>query len=124
MALFGKKEKTSKAPARKAAARKTKATETDATIAYRVLVKPRITEKSHTVLGMNKYVFQIHPSATKGAVKRAVEGAYGVKVEGVNIVNIPPKKRFFGRSVGMKSAIKKAVVTLKEGDTIELFQGA
>jgi large subunit ribosomal protein L23 len=128
MALFGKQEKTPKTPAKKKVpakkAKAVKAVETDATVAYQVLVKPRVTEKTHMALGLNKYVFQVVASATKGSVKRAVEGAYGVKVEAVNIVNIPPKRRFFGRSVGMKSGVKKAVVTLREGDSIELFQGA
>lgn len=90
--------------------------------AHKVLVKPRITEKAHMALGLNKYVFQVALDATKVTVKKSVEGAYGVSVTAVNMVTIPAKKRNFGRSAGFKSGIKKAIVTLKEGDSIELFQ--
>lgn len=119
MALFGTKEEKAK----KATPKKREAG-LDMTAAYRTLIKPRVTEKSHGVALLNKYVFDVVPTATKGAVKRAVEGAYGVQVIQVNIVNIPPRRRFFGKSVGMKSGVKKAIVTLQKGDTIELFQGA
>ncbi|MDD5083714.1 MAG: 50S ribosomal protein L23 [Candidatus Moranbacteria bacterium] len=91
-------------------------------VAYRILTKPRITEKAHTVLGLNKYVFQVSADATKVLVKKAVEEIYGVSVVAVNTVTIPAKKRNFGRSSGFKSSIKKAIVTLKEGDSIDLFQ--
>lgn len=122
MALFGtNEEKVSK---KKAAPKKVKPSETDATLAYRVLVKPCVTEKSHAALGLNKYVFKVAPTATKTLVKQAVEKAYSVTVEKVNMVTIPAKRRFFGRSAGMKSSVKKATVTLREGDSIELFQSA
>jgi large subunit ribosomal protein L23 len=122
MALFGKKEKS--LAKKKASVKKVEEARVNTSLAYDVLVKPRVTEKAHNALELNKYVFEVYASATKELVKKAIEGAYGVKVVRVNIVNIPPKKRYFGRSVGMKSGIKKAVVTLKEGETIEIFQGA
>jgi large subunit ribosomal protein L23 len=122
MALFGKKEKS--LAKKKASVKKVEEARVNTSLAYDVLVKPRVTEKAHNALELNKYVFEVYASATKELVKKAIEGAYGVKVARVNIVNIPPKKRYFGRSVGMKSGIKKAVVTLKEGETIEIFQGA
>ncbi len=91
--------------------------------AYKVLLRPRMTEKAHSGLSIGKYVFQVAPSATKQSVKESVEGVYGVSVTDVNMVRIPKKRRVFGRVVGWKSPIKKAIVTLKKGESIELFKG-
>ncbi len=115
-----KKEVVVKKVAKKAAPQ----TAENADIAYRVLVEPWITEKSHAGLAENKYVFRITQDATKAQVKKAIEGFYRVSVQKVAVLNFIPKKRVYGRFEGCKSAIKKAVVTLKEGDKIELFQGA
>lgn len=93
-------------------------------IAYRVLVEPWVTEKTHSMMSMNKYVFKVAKGASKTEVKNAVEGLYGVKVEKMAIVNISDKAKYFGRHKGTKSGFKKAVITVKEGDSIELFQGA
>ena len=72
----------------------------------------------------NKYTFRVTKAATKKEVKAAIEGFYGVKVTKVSTVNIGAKKRSYGRYVGKKAFLKKATVTLKEGDSIELFKGA
>lgn len=88
-----------------------------------VLVEPWITEKSHALMSENKYVFKIARRASKKEVEVAVERFYKVSVISVRIVNLPRKRRVIGRSTGWKSALKKAIVTLKEGDKIELFQG-
>ena len=93
-------------------------------IAYKVLVEPWITEKTHAAMANNKYTFKVINGANKRQVKLAIEGIYGVKVENVNVVNILPKKKAYGRHEGTKSGFKKATVTLKQGDKIELFQGA
>ena len=93
-------------------------------IAYRVLVEPWITEKTHKAIADNKYTFKVIRSATKKLVKLAIEGMYNVKVEKISVVNIKAKKRAYGRHEGTKSGFKKATVTLKEGSKIELFQGA
>jgi large subunit ribosomal protein L23 len=92
-------------------------------IAYRVLVEPWITEETTRVAELNKYVFKVSSSATKNEVKRAIEEVYGVKAQSVNTVSIPRKKRTRGAKVGWKSGYKKAIVTLKEGDKIDLFEG-
>jgi len=92
-------------------------------IAYRVLTEPWITEKTHRAISDNKYTFKVIRSATKRLVKLAIEGMYSVKVEKVSVVNIKPKKKAYGRHEGTKQGFKKATVTLKEGDKIELFQG-
>jgi large subunit ribosomal protein L23 len=88
-----------------------------------ILIEPWVTEKS-TNLGMeNKYVFKIIKSADKTKVINAIKNIYGVSAISVNIVNIHSKKRVRGKTVGRKPGFKKAVVTLKEGDKIELFKG-
>ena len=88
-----------------------------------IILEPWITEKSHGQMAINKYIFRVHPDANKKKIKDAVKTMYNVNVLDVNIVNIPPKKRTYGRFVGKKSGYKKALVTLKEGDKIELFKG-
>ncbi|MCX6765995.1 MAG: 50S ribosomal protein L23 [Candidatus Moranbacteria bacterium] len=88
-----------------------------------ILIEPWITEKSHAAMALNKYEFRVSKDSDKSDIKMAVEELYNVRVTDVNIVNIPPKKRNYGRFVGKKSGYKKAIVTLKEGDKIELFKG-
>jgi large subunit ribosomal protein L23 len=90
-----------------------------------VLIKPVVSEKSTTVKDdFNQVTFLVHPAANKIEVKRAVEQAFGVKVEAVNVVRKRslPRKRF-GRVTGRISGYKKAYVTLAEGDKIEFFEG-
>ncbi len=88
-----------------------------------VIVRPRITEKG-TVLGeRNKYVFQVRPDANKLEIKAAVEQAFSVDVLAVNTMNVRGKPRRWGRSLGHTSPWKKAVVTLQEGQTIDIFEG-
>lgn len=91
-------------------------------LATRVLIRPRITEKAYAVNALDQYVFQVTATATKTEVKRAVEEAYGVSVVSVNIVRLPGKKKNYGRSAGQRSAVKKALVRLKKGESIQLFQ--
>lgn len=96
---------------------------TPSAIASKVLLRPRMTEKAHFAISLGKYVFQVASSATKQSIKQSIENVYGVSVTAVNIVSTPRKRRVFGRSIGWKSAIKKAVVTLKKGESIDLFKG-
>jgi large subunit ribosomal protein L23 len=99
-------------------------TEIGSALAEKVLIEPWITEASTAAMELNKYVFKVSPDAEKGQIKKAIEKLYNVKVIAVNTVKIPKKIRNYGRTPGWKSGIKKAVVTLKAGDKIELFQGA
>lgn len=91
-----------------------------------VLVKPLITEKM-TELGekLGQYGFVVNRNANKVEVKEAVEKMYGVTVESVNTMVIPGKKRSRNTKtkfiVGRTSAVKKAIVTLAEGDTIDFY---
>jgi large subunit ribosomal protein L23 len=93
-------------------------------IAFKVLIEPWITEKTHAAIQDNKYTFRVTGDATKKEVRTAIEGLYKVKVEKVSAVNIHPKKKAYGRYIGKKQGIRKMTVTLKKGDKIELFQGA
>ena len=86
-----------------------------------VLLNPHITEKA-TMLGeKGQYVFRVHPTATKGAVRGAVESLYGVEVRSVRLIRKPAKKIRIGRKEGVKPGLKKAVVQLKEGQSMEVI---
>lgn len=101
-----------------------KLTAKESPLATRVLSRPRITEKAYGLNSLNQYVFEVSNTSTKKSVKRAVEEAYGVNVVAVNIVRLPAKKRYSGsnRTVGFKNQIKKAIVSVAAGQTIELFK--
>jgi len=91
--------------------------------AERVLLEPWITEAATAAIELNKYVFKVSPGAAKAQIKNAIEAVYKVTVIAVNTVKIPRKKRYYGRTPGWKSGYKKAIVTVKAGDKIELFEG-
>ncbi len=86
-----------------------------------LVLKPIITEKATLQLEQNKYVFDVLPKATKPEIKAAIESLFDVKVIGVNTIRPPRKKRRVGRFIGHKPLYKRAIVTLEEGDTINLF---
>jgi len=79
-----------------------------------------ITEKSTDLSGLRKYVFIVDRKANKSEIKKAIESIYKVKVSDVNIINTKGKQKRLGRSLGKTSAFKKAVVTLKEGEKIDI----
>lgn len=118
-----KKEKPVKKAASKAAVSKKALTVKESPLATRILSRPRVTEKSYALNALNQYVFVVTNTATKQSVKRAVEEAYAVEVEKVRMVRLPAKKRVFGKNTGSKSAIKKAIISVVKGQTIELFKG-
>jgi len=88
-----------------------------------VLRRPVISEKSTALQERGKYTFEVARSANKQQIKQAVELAFKVEVERVNVMTMPPKWRGGGRRRGKSSPWKKAVVTLKPGDKIEFFEG-
>jgi large subunit ribosomal protein L23 len=91
---------------------------------YDVLRRPVITEKNTYIMEGGKVTFQVDRAATKPQIARAVETAFpNVRVVAVNTLTMPAKDRRRGRIVGRLPAWKKAVVTLREGDRIELFEG-
>ncbi len=97
------------------------------TTIYDVLRRPLITEKTNYQLSvLNQYVFEISPDATKAMVREAVETIFDVTVERVNIIRTPAKRSVRARSRRLmvrKPGIKKAIVTLADGDSIEIFEG-
>ena len=90
---------------------------------YQVLLKPTITEKSTLLQESGRYTFQIAPAANKYQVKEAVEKNFNVTVLHVNITKQRGKQKRYGPKVKKMPDIKKAVVTLKPGDRIELVEG-
>lgn len=90
----------------------------------KVILRPLLTEKNAALKETaNKVVFEVAPDANKIEVKRAVESAFKVKVESVNIVTVKGKVKRLGRNLGRRKDWKKAVVTLKEGSSVEFFEG-
>ena len=86
-----------------------------------IIKAPVVTEKA-TMLGQEegKYLFKVDPKATKNQIKNAVEKIFNVKVERIQTINSKPKKKRVGRYAGMTNKYKKAIVTLAEGQTIDL----
>ncbi len=90
---------------------------------YEVLRRPLITEKSADLQSQSKYAFEVAGEANKPQIKQAVEKAFDVKVTAVNVMRVPGKTRRIGRRQVLTSSWKKAIVTLKPGDKIKLFEG-
>ncbi len=90
---------------------------------YEVLRRPLITEKNAMLQAQGKYAFEIAREANKPQIKQAVEKVFKVKVLAVNVMTVPGKTRRVGRRQVLTQSWKKAIVTLKPGDKIELFEG-
>ena len=92
---------------------------------YEVLKRPVVTEKTmYELHGQRKYVFEVDMRANKMLVKDAVQTAFGVTVENVNMLVMPAKTARRGRRISIrKPKWKKAVVTLVPGDSIQIFEG-
>lgn len=89
-----------------------------------ILIKPIITEKSTDLLSSdNRYTFVVSRRANKTQIKLAVEEIFKVKVERVNTVNVRGKLKRQGQTQGRRPDIKKAYITLADGDSIEIFEG-
>jgi large subunit ribosomal protein L23 len=89
-----------------------------------VLIRPVISEKSYEQITQNRYTFKVHQDAHKTQIRQAVEQLFDVKVVGVNIVKVRAKPKRRGLTKGARPGWKKAIVELKAGDTIEIFEGA
>ena len=90
---------------------------------YDVIVSPVITEKATALSEQNKVVFKVRPDATKPQIKEAVEKLFDVKVKSVNTLVTKGKVKMFRGTRGQRSDIKKAIVTLVEGQTIDVTTG-
>lgn len=91
--------------------------------AYKVLLKPLVTEKSAVMGSLNKYAFLVHKDTNKNEISKAVKAVYGVKPIAVNVINSQGRSVRFGRAMGRRSDFKKAIVTLAKGDTITVHEG-
>jgi len=90
---------------------------------YQVILRPLITEKATILAGDHKYAFEVDRRANKNQIRQAIETAFSVRVEKVNTMNVRGKSRRVGRRYSRTRDWKKAIVTLAEGETIQLFEG-
>ena len=90
---------------------------------YQIIRRPVVTERGTGLREENKYLFEVDRRANKVEIKQAVEVLFNVKVAAVNTVSMKGKPKRLGRFVGRTSNWKKAIVTLKEGHSIEFFEG-
>jgi large subunit ribosomal protein L23 len=90
---------------------------------YQVVLRPLITEKATMMTGERKYAFEVDRRANKPQIRHAVETAFNVHVLRVNTMSVRGKTRRVGRRVTQTRSWKKAIVTLAEGDSIEIFEG-
>ena len=86
-----------------------------------VIIRPIITEHSYDMMEKNTYTFEVAKDSNKVEIAQAVEAIFNVKVVKVNTLNVKPKPKRVRYQRGQTRTWKKAMVTLKEGDTIELF---
>jgi large subunit ribosomal protein L23 len=88
-----------------------------------ILLRPVVSEKSYGLLDEGKYTFVVAPDANKTQIKQAVEEVFRVKVTGVNTLNRQGKRRRTRFGYGKRSDTKRAIVTLADGDRIDIFGG-
>ncbi len=92
--------------------------------ASQVILAPIVSEKSYAASTHGSYTFKVHPNSHKTQIRHAVEELFGVKVERVNVIKVQPKPKRRGLFRGTRPGWKKAVVQLRAGETIEIFEGA
>ena len=88
-----------------------------------VIIRPVVSEKSYVLATANKYTFRVHPDAHKTQIKQAVQALFDVTVLEVRTSSVPSKPKRRGLTSGRTRSWKKAVVQVREGDTIPIFQG-
>lgn len=89
-----------------------------------ILLRPVLTEKTAGIMNdddITKLVFRVKKDATKTQIREAVQSMFGVKVASVNTLRMPGKPKRFGRYQGRRSGFKKAIITLREGESFDLF---
>ena len=135
-AMFGKKEEEKKETTKKAAAKSTKTTPKKvdkkpkkvskkliqkAELVNSIIISPVISEDAMNKTTVGKYVFKVAQGSNKNQVKEAVEALYGVEVNKVNVMKYKQENHRFRLTKGKKSGFKKAIVTVKTGQEIQLF---
>ena len=89
-----------------------------------VIIRPVVSEKSYGLMDLNKYTFLVHPEANKTEIKVAVEKIFDVKVTSVNTMNRQGKTRRTRYGTGRRADTKRAIVSLAEGQSIDIFGGS
>jgi large subunit ribosomal protein L23 len=89
-----------------------------------ILIAPVVSEKSYSLIEDNKYSFRVHPNAHKTQIRQAVEQLFEVHVVSVNVSKVKSKPKRRGMVQGRRPGWKKAIVQVREGETIEIFEGA
>ena len=89
-----------------------------------ILLAPVVSEKSYSLISDRKYTFRVHKDAHRTQIRQAVEELFEVKVENVNVLKVQAKPKRRGVSRGTRPGWKKAIVQLREGESIEIFEGA
>ena len=90
---------------------------------YDIILEPVVTEKSTNLSSLNKVVFKVAPFATKANIKKSVEKLFKVNVTKVNTINLHPRFKLVRGRVAKSSGCKKAIVTLKKGQSIDITTG-
>lgn len=116
-----KKIKPSEKKVKPSVTRKPSAGRKDLREVYKILKEPHISEKATQLSDQGKYTFKVYARANKKEIEKAINNLYGAKVKDINIINIKPKKRILRGIKGRKTGYKKAVVTLKQGEKIEIL---
>lgn len=88
-----------------------------------ILVKPLVTEKASFLGQFGQYVFEVAPRANKTEIAKAIWHAYGVQPESVNLIKMRGREVRYGKTLGVTKKRKKAIITLKPGDKIEIHEG-
>ena len=91
--------------------------------ASQVIIRPVVSEKSYVLATNDKYTFRVHPDAHKTQIRQAVEQLFEVKVVGVRTISVKSKPKRRGLYQGRTRSWKKAIVQVRPGDTIPIFQG-
>ena len=89
-----------------------------------ILIKPIVSEKSYAQIADRKYTFQVHKNAHKTQIRQAIEQLFDVHVTAVNISKVQPKTKRRGMTKGYRPGYKKAIVQIRDGETIPIFEGA
>ena len=92
--------------------------------AHQIILAPIVSEKSYHGSVYGKYTFKVHPDAHRTQIRHAIEELFEVNVVSVNVLKVQAKPKRRGMFKGVKPGWKKAIVQLKPGQTIEVFQGA
>jgi large subunit ribosomal protein L23 len=88
-----------------------------------VIIRPVVSEKTYVLSAANRYTFRVHPDAHKTHIRQAVEALFGVHVVEVRTISVKPKPKRRGVTSGQTRAWKKAIVQLRDGEDIPIFQG-